>query len=101
MSNPLRTSLYGLSQGGSKFTLHHTLIFYKTMKYLYPSELKHQIFDFARSYRWREKTSKRVFSEDFIVSQLSVDRRRIPQGTLQKVMEVASEIVPSDRFRLQ
>ena len=68
------------------------------MKYLYPGELKHQIFEFARSYRWNGKKSRKSFSEDFIVSQSVFERDRIPSGTLRKVIEVASEVVPADRF---
>ena len=69
------------------------------MNYLYPGELKHQIFEFARAYRWNGKMSPRSFSEDFIVAQLAVERSRIPNGTLRKVIEVATEVVPSDRFK--
>ena len=68
------------------------------MKYLYPGELKHQIFEFARSYRWKQNLSKRSFSEDFLVAQLAVDKKSIPNGALRKVMEVASEVIPQDRF---
>lgn len=68
------------------------------MNYLYPGELKHQIFEFARRYRWKEKICPKAFSEDFIVAQLSVDRSHIRPGTLRTVMQVATEVVPSDRF---
>ncbi len=71
------------------------------MKYLYPGELKHQIFEFARAYTWRKKPSMRSFSEDFIVAQLEVDRQMIPSGTLRKVMEVTREVIPQERFREQ
>ncbi|MBX2818172.1 MAG: hypothetical protein KTR29_00785 [Rhodothermaceae bacterium] len=69
------------------------------MNYLYPGELKHQIFEFARSYRWKDNMSPKSFSEDFIVAQLAVERSRIPSGTLRKVIEVATEVVPSYRFQ--
>ena len=68
------------------------------MKYLYPGELKHQIFEFAREYGWKKKPCKLVFSEEFIMSELRVDQHSISPIALEIVLKVVDEIVPECNF---
>ena len=68
------------------------------MRYLYPGELKHQIFEFGRAYRWKKDLSPEAFSEEFIMAQLAIDRSRIPAAALARGVAVTKEVIPEERF---